>query len=163
MVARIRARMPRKTALKHLLTPILLFLRWLLWLAIVANITVELAEVYLQKDIHHLAMSAIFFLLANLQISISRLLVSIEEVETAKQFFFISIFMICAAIIEIIDLGVDRFLTEIANSQFTAFYKFISIAEFLLGTFSTMLAGYSLDRFFVLIKRKASDLVWFNS
>jgi hypothetical protein len=38
--------------------------------------------------------------------------------------------------------------------------RFISsIAEFLLGSISTLLAGYSLDRFFVLIRRKVVDLV----
>ena len=50
-------------------------LRWAIWIAVGANIAIEIREVYLHKDVHHLALSAIFFLLANIQIGISRLLV----------------------------------------------------------------------------------------
>ena len=134
-------------------------LRWLLWIAIGANITVEIAEVYLQKDVYHLAISAIFFLLANMQIGISRLLISMDDEEMSRRFFYLSIVMLCAAVIAVFDMGIDRILAEMASSQFVFSYNLLSIAEFLLGSISTLLAGYSLDRFFVLIRRKVVDLV----
>ena len=66
----------RKHIFIEVLTPILVLLRWLLCFALLcfallciamgADIAIELAEVYLQKDFHHLALSAICFLLANL-------------------------------------------------------------------------------------------------
>ena len=155
--------MIRKHEFIKILTPILVLLRWLLWIAIGADIAIELAEVYLQKDVHHLALSAIFFLLANLQIGISRLLISMKDEEMSRQFFYISIFMICAAIIEIIDLGIDRVLLGLADSGYIFVYKSVSVAEFFLGSMSTILAGYSLDRFFVLIKIKSRDLVDLDS
>jgi hypothetical protein len=133
-------------------------LRWLLWVAIGANIAIEIAEVYLQKDVYHLAVSAIFFLLANMQIGISRLLISMDDEEMSRRFFYLSIVMLCAAVIAVFDMGIDRVLAEMAASQFAFLYKLVSIAEFLLGSISTLLAGYSLDRFFVLIRRKIVDL-----
>ena len=41
--------MLRKHVLINILTPILVLLRWLLWIAIGADIAIELTEVYLQK------------------------------------------------------------------------------------------------------------------
>ena len=148
-----------KSIFKDLLASILVVLRWLLWVAIGANIAIEIAEVYLQKDVYHLAISAIFFLLANMQIGISRLLISMDDEEMSRRFFYLSIVMLCAAVIAVFDMGIDRILAEMASSQFVFSYKLLSIAEFLLGSISTLLAGYSLDRFFVLIRRKVLDLV----
>ena len=151
--------MQRKSIFKDLLASILVVLRWLLWVAIGANIAIEIAEVYLQKDVYHLAISAIFFLLANMQIGISRLLISMDDEEMSRRFFYLSIVMLCAAVIAVFDMGIDRILAEMASSQFVFSYKLLSIAEFLLGSISTLLAGYSLDQFFVLIRRKVVDLV----
>jgi hypothetical protein len=147
-----------KLSFRHSLASILVVLRWLLWVAIGANIAIEIAEVYLQKDVYHLAVSAIFFLLANMQIGISRLLISMDDEEMSRRFFYLSIVMLCAAVIAVFDMGIDRVLAEMAASQFAFLYKLVSIAEFLLGSISTLLAGYSLDRFFVLIRRKIVDL-----
>jgi FtsH-binding integral membrane protein len=77
----------RKSIFKDLLASILVVLRWLLWVAIGANIAIEIAEVYLQKDVYHLAISAIFFLLPNMQIGISRLLISMDDEEMSRRFF----------------------------------------------------------------------------
>jgi hypothetical protein len=148
----------KKLSFRYLLASILVVLRWLLWVAIGANIAIEIAEVYLQKDVYHLAVSAIFFLLANMQIGISRLLISMDDEEMSRRFFYLSIVMLCAAVIAVFDMGIDRVLAEMAASQFAFLYKLVSIAEFLLGSISTLLAGYSLDRFFVLIRRKIVDL-----
>ena len=150
--------MQNKLSFRRLLASILVVLRWLLWVAIGANIAIEIAEVYLQKDVYHLAVSAIFFLLANMQIGISRLLISMDDEEMSRRFFYLSIVMLCAAVIAVFDMGIDRVLAEMAASQFAFLYKLVSIAEFLLGSISTLLAGYSLDRFFVLIRRKIVDL-----
>ena len=150
--------MQKKLSFRYLLASILVVLRWLLWVAIGANIAIEIAEVYLQKDVYHLAVSAIFFLLANMQIGISRLLISMDDEEMSRRFFYLSIVMLCAAVIAVFDMGIDRVLAEMAASQFAFLYKLVSIAEFLLGSISTLLAGYSLDRFFVLIRRKIVDL-----
>ena len=134
-------------------------LRWAIWIAVGANIAIEIREVYLHKDVHHLALSAIFFLLANIQIGISRLLISMNDEQASRKFFHISIFMICAAIINLVDLKFDRFLSGLTDASYIYVYRLLSIMEFMLGTLSTVLAGYSLDRFFVLIKTKSIDLV----
>ena len=134
---------------------ILTGLRWLLWIAIGINIGIEGVELLIAKDVSHLAMSAIFFLLANVQIGLSRLLVSMNEPEIAEQFLFISFFMMSAAIIEIVDLGLDRAVGQLSDSPYYAAFLFASIIEFFTGVIATLLAGYSLDRMFVLITKKA--------
>ena len=134
-------------------------LRCLLWVAITANIAIEIAEVYLQKDVYHLALSAIFFLFAKMQIGISDLLLNMNDAKSSKKLFYYSMFMTSAAIIEIVDLGIDRALMSMDE---TFLFKLISIFEFLLGSLSTILAGYSLDRFFKLMAKKSRDLAGAN-
>ena len=134
-------------------------LRCLLWIAITANIAIEIAEVYLQKDVYHLALSAIFFLFAQMQIGISDLLLNMNDAKSSKKLFYYSMFMTSAAIIEIVDLGIDRALMSMDE---TFLFKLVSIFEFLLGSLSTILAGYSLDRFFKLMAKKSRDLAGAN-
>ena len=134
---------------------ILTVLRWLLWIAIGINIGIEGVELLIAKDVSHLAMSAIFFLLANVQIGLSRLLVSMNDHEMAEQFLFISFFMMSAAIIEIVDLGLDRAVAQLGNSPYYAAFLFASMIEFLTGVIATLLAGYSLDQMFALMRKKA--------
>ena len=143
--------MKRKVVFEHFLLVTLSALRWLLWIAIGANIAIEIAEVYLQKDVYHLAMSAIFFLLANMQIGISRLLISMKDEDMSRRLLYLSVFMMCAAVIEVIDLGIDSILTEISSGGLMSLYKLGSVVESFLGDISTLLAGYSLDQVFVLI------------
>lgn len=150
--------MKRKVVFEHFLLVTLSALRWLLWIAIGANIAIEIAEVYLQKDVYHLAMSAIFFLLANMQIGISRLLISMKDEDMSRRLLYLSVFMMCAAVIEVIDLGIDSILTEMSSGGLMSLYKLGSVVESFLGAVSTLLAGYSLDQFFVLIKRKVVGL-----
>jgi hypothetical protein len=67
--------------------------------------------------------------------------------------------MLCAGIIEVIDLGIDRILLGSAVQQSVYLHKLLSITEFLLGSVSTILAGYSLDQFLLFIRRKFVELV----
>ena len=104
-------------------------------------------------------MSAIFFLLANVQVGLSRLLISMQDPEMAEQFLFISFFMISAAIIEIVDLGLDRAVSQLSNSPLYAAFLVVSFIEFLTGVIATLLAGYSLDRMFMLMRQKAWEMM----
>ena len=134
---------------------ILTTLRWLLWAAICINIGIEGVELFIAKDVSHLAMSAIFFLLGNVQIGLSRLLISMKDSEMAEEFLFISFFMLSAAIIEIVDLGFDRAVSQLSSSPFNAAFLAVSVIEFITGVVATLLAGYSLDRMFILMRKKA--------
>ena len=70
--------------------------------------------------------------------------------------------MLCAGIIEVIDLGIDRILLGSAVQQNIYLHKLLSMTEFLLGTSSTILAGYSLDQFLLSIRRTFVELVGKN-
>ena len=146
--------MHEKLMYNGFLATVLNILRCLLWLAIASNIAIEVAEVYLQKDVYHLALSAIFFLFAKMQIGISELLLSMNDEKASRRLFYYSMFMTCAAIIEII----DRVLISLASTEYVYAFKFVSVFEFALGSLSTILAGYSLDSFFKLMAKKARNL-----
>ena len=77
----------------------------------------------------------------------------------SQRFFIISIFMICAALIELTDLGIDAILAALASSQNRYFYLSMSMIDILFGITSALCAGYSMDQFFVLIKRTTRDLL----
>ena len=78
-----------------------------------------------------------------------------DDSDLAKQFLFISFFMISAAIIEIVDLGLDRAVTQLSASPFNTAFITVSVVEFISGVVATLLAGYSLDRMFILMRKKA--------
>ena len=153
----------KKFEKKRSLLLVLSILRWLIWVAVGINIAIEAAEVYLLRDAYHLAASAIFFLFANLQLGFCCLMLTMEDEETAKSFLFISIFMICAAIVKVVDPGIDMALIKLENSNYKFLFVLTSVFEFLLGSLSTLLAGYSMDQFFVLIRRKVIDLFYGES
>ena len=150
----------KKFEKKRSLLLVLSILRWLIWVAVGINIAIEAAEVYLLRDAYHLAASAIFFLFANLQLGFCCLMLTMEDEETAKSFLFISIFMICAAIVKVVDPGIDMALIKLENSNYKFLFVLTSVFEFLLGSLTTLLAGYSMDQFFVLIRRKVIDLFY---
>lgn len=54
--------------------------------------------------------------------------------------------MICAAVVKIVDLGIDRALEAAVSSEPMYFYGFASVVEFLLDSSSTVLAGDSLKK-----------------
>ena len=78
-----------------------------------------------------------------------------DDSELAKRFLFISFFMISAAIIEIVDLGLDRAVSQLSASSFNTAFVTVSFVEFISGVVATLLAGYSLDRMFILMRKKA--------
>ena len=149
-------------AQKRALSLILSALRWVLWVAVSVNIFFEIAELYLKINIDDLASSVIFFLLANLQLRVSRSLRKSDE-EMSERFFIISMFMICAALIELADLGIDPILAFLANGENRYFYLFMSMTDLLFGVTSALCAGYSMDQFFVLTRRKTRDLLGLRS
>ena len=77
-----------------------------------------------------------------------------DDSELAKRFLFISFFMISAAIIEIVDLGLDRAVSQLSASSFNTAFVTVSFVEFISGVVATLLAGYSLDRMFILMRKK---------
>ena len=137
---------------KRILVFMIKSLRLLLLGATLFYVAIEIEEVMAAKDIESIAMFAIFFLIANLQIGISRLMLNMNEDEHSQKLFLISIFMITAAFLEIVDAGFDKGLAYLSNTQNISLYKVLSSTEFIICVAAVALAYYSLDRFFVQLK-----------
>ena len=93
-----------------------------------------------------------------MQVGISRLLIGMKDEDMSRRLLYLSVFIMCAAVAEVIDLGIDSVLAEVSSRGLMPLYKLGAVVESFLGTGSTLLAGSSLDQFFVLIKRKLVGL-----
>ena len=145
-------------SIKQPLGILLGFLRLLLWGAIILNLAVESLEVLIAKDIHHLALFTILILFTNLQLGISRLLLSMNDDTSANKLLIMAVLMLSAAFLQIVDLGLDQLLIHLSQWPKNQVFQFISVIEFLFGSATTVIAGYSMDRFFVLLRIKAKQL-----
>ncbi len=148
----------RDLSINQALNLLLGFLRLLLWGAIILNLSIESLEVLAAKDIYHLALFTILILFSNLQLSISKLLLSMNDDAGAKKLFIMAIIMLSAAFLQMVDLGLDQLLIDLSKGSKEHLFQIISFVEFLFGTTTTIIAGYSMDRFFVLLKSKAKQL-----
>ncbi len=148
----------RDLSINHALSLLLGFLRLLVWGAIILNLSVESLEMMAAKDVHHLALFTILILFSNLQLSISKLLLSMNDDAGAKKLFIMAMIMLSAAFLQIVDLGLDQLLIYLSKGSKEHLFQIISFVEFLFGTATTIIAGYSMDRFFVLLKSKTKQL-----
>ena len=90
-----------------------------------------------------------------MQVGISRLLIGMKDEDMSRRLLYLSVFMMCAAVTEAIDLGIDSVLAEVSSRGLMSLYKLGAVVESFV---SRLLAGSSLDQFFVLIKRKVVGL-----
>ncbi|MAR06667.1 MAG: hypothetical protein CL862_06165 [Cyanobium sp. NAT70] len=127
-------------------------LRILLVIAILFYCYIETIETMSGKEILHLTMFAAFFLLANLELTFCRVMLSIKEAERAQRFTFFAVFMISAALLEIFDAGLAKiigFEQVVRSSILVSTFTFI---EFAVGLVAVAFAAYSLDRLLVTLK-----------
>ena len=89
--------------------------RLLLWGAIILNLGIESLEMTVAKDIHHLALFSILILFANLQLSISKFLLSMEDDDRAKQLFVMAVLTLAAAFLQVVELGLDQLLIYLSQ------------------------------------------------
>ena len=148
----IRSFLVGDETIKGFLIGIFSVLRVLLWISAVVFVGIELLEALMTKELQHLAMFAIFFLIANLQIGIGKYLLSIDETERANKLLLLSVFMICAAFLEIVDGGLDKGLVVLSAQSVGLAYQVLSASEAAIGVLALCLAAYSVDRFFVQMK-----------
>lgn len=81
-----------------------------------------------------------------------------KDEDMSRRLLYLSVFIMCAAVAEVIDLGIDSVLAEVSSRGLMPLYKLGAVVESFLGNVSTLLAGSSLDWFFVLIQRQVVGL-----
>jgi len=139
---------------KRVLWLVFAVLRFFLVLAVIAYLVVEFIEFRSHKEVLHLTMFSMFFLLANFQVNIGRHKEVVKDVERAESLFVLSMFALAAALLELVDLGFDQLIGGIDSvSVITG----INLVEAMLGVCAVLLTYYSVDRFLVALRSISAD------
>ena len=126
--------------------------------AAITVITVEIIEVYMQKEVMHLALFAMFFLICNFQINLSRHTFVLKKEERISRLFILALFSLAAAFFELVDLGFDQVTQNLkSNPLLTAGYQSICIPGTAVGILAILLITYSIDRMLVNLRSTAYD------
>ena len=121
-------------------------------------IVIEFAETYLQKDVLHLALFSMFFLICNFQINLSRHKEVMKSEDRIGRLFVLALFSLAAAFLELVDLGLDQLLTRFrGNLDLISWYQSICIFEVIFGVIAISMLTYSLDRMLVSLRSVAGD------
>ena len=143
---------------KKALFILLTVLRFLIFAAAATMILIELREAYLFKDILHLALFSIFFLVCSLQIAISRHKDVVKNKERIERFFMLALFSMTASFLELVDLGFDQLVNRLGGPQaFPPWHQSICILESIFGIIAIMMLTYSLDRMLVSLRSIAIE------
>lgn len=127
--------------------------RLLLWIISFAYLAIETREFFSISQLLDASIFTLFFLLASLQLSISRLLHRSGELILASQIFRASKLLILAAFFDLYDFCIDTII-----SQFSSFLKqyelniYLYALSWLLTIISIIMALISLDIFLRSIK-----------
>ena len=137
---------------------LLAVLRFFLVAAALTMIAIEFAETYLQKDVLHLALFSMFFLICNFQINLSRHKDVMKSEDRIGRLFILALFSLSAAFLELVDLGFDQLLSRFrGNVDLISWYQSICVFEVIFGIIAICMLTYSLDRMLVSLRSIASD------
>ena len=143
---------------KKILWGTLAVLRVLLALSVVAYVAVEYIEFNSQKEVMHLTLFSMFFLLSNFLINVGRHKAAIQNDEHAQSLFWMAIFALSAAMLELVDLALDQVLAAISDPSMVIYSNALGVIEFLIGIFSVLMAYFSIDRFLVFLRSISFEL-----
>ena len=133
-------------------------LRFFLVAAAISIVTVEIVEVFLKKDVIHLALFAMFFLICNFQINLSRHTTVLKSEERVSRLFILALFSLAAAFLELVDLGFDQVNDNLkASPALDSAYQGLCILEAGVGIVAILLITYSVDRMLVTLRSTAHD------
>ena len=144
--------------IKKILWSTLALLRVLLSISVVAYIGVEYIEFNSNKEILHLTLFSMFFLLSNLLINVGRHKAVIQSDESAKSLFWMAIFALSASMLELVDLALDQVLKQITDPSMLVYFNAISIFESLIGLSAVMMVYFSIDRFLIFLRSISFEL-----
>ena len=144
--------------MKKILWGTLVLLRVLLVMAVVAYVAVEYIEFDSNKEVLHLTLFSMFFLLSNFLINVGRHKAAIQNDEHAQSLFWMAMFALSAAMLELVDLALDQVLAAIADPSMVIYSNALGVVEFLIGIFSVLMAYFSIDRLLVFLRSISFEL-----
>ena len=143
---------------KRALFTLISLLRLFLIAAALTIITTEILEIYQEKDLLHLSMFSIFFLLSNFQVNLSRHTAVMKSEERISRLFVLALFTLSAAFLELVDLGFDQITDNlIYSTALMSGYQIVCIFETACGVMAVLLIAYSIDRMLVTLRSTAYD------
>jgi hypothetical protein len=143
---------------KRALFTLISLLRLFLIAAALTIITTEILEIYQEKDLLHLSMFSIFFLLSNFQVNLSRHTAVMKSEERISRLFVLALFTLSAAFLELVDLGFDQITDNLQYSTvLMSGYQIVCIFETACGVMAVLLIAYSIDRMLVTLRSTAYD------
>ena len=143
---------------KKILWGMLALLRVLLALTVVAYIAVEYIEFNSNKEVLHLTLFSMFFLLSNFLINVGRHKAAIQSDEHAQSLFWMAMFALCAALLELVDLALDQVLVALADPSLVVYFNAVSVIESLFGFCAVLMVYFSIDRFLVFLRSISFEL-----
>lgn len=143
---------------KKALFTLISLLRFFLIAAALTIITTEILETYREKDLLHLSMFSICFLLSNFQINLSRHTAIMKSEERISRLFVLALFALAAAFLELVDLGIDQITDNLKdNLVLMNAYQVVCIFETACGIIAILLIAYSIERMLVTLRSTAYD------
>ena len=133
-------------------------LRAMLILALISYAVVEFVEFNLQKEVLHLTLFSMFFLVSNYLVNVGRHKAVLGEDERAQSLFFLAMFAMAATMFELIDLGLDQVLKAINITSMQTLHISIAIMESLIGIAAVFMIYFTLDRLLVFLRSLSVDL-----
>ncbi len=130
----------------------------MLMLALIAYTVVEYVEFNSQKEVLHLTLFSMFFLVSNFLVNIGRHKAVLGEDEKAQSLFFLAMFAMAAAMFELVDLGLDQVLKAINATSMQILHIFIAVFESLTGMIAVIMIYFALDRLLVFLRALTVDL-----
>ena len=151
------ARIPH-LRVKKILWGTLAVLRVLLALSVVAYVAVEYIEFNSNKEVLHLTLFSMFFLLSNFLINVGRHKAAIQSDEHAQSLFWMAMFALCAAMLELVDLALDQVIAALADPSMVVYFNAVSVVESLIGLSAVLMVYFSIDRFLVFLRSISFEL-----
>ena len=144
--------------LKKVLWGTLAALRVLLAMSVVAYVAVEYIEFNTNKEVLHLTLFSMFFLLSNFLINVGRHKAAIQSDEHAQSLFWMAMFALSAAMLELVDLALDQVLAALADPSLVVCFNAVSVVESLIGLCAVLMVYFSIDRFLVFLRSISFEL-----
>lgn len=143
---------------KRILWGTLSFLRVLVAISVVAYVAVEFVEFSANKEVLHLTLFSMFFLFSNFLINVGRHKAAIQSDEHAQSLFWMAMFALCAAMLELVDLALDQVLGAMTDPSLFVYFTIVQVVESSLGLFAVLMVYFSIDRFLVFVRSISFEL-----
>tara|TARA_B100001939_G_scaffold42437_1_gene32859 strand:+ start:314 stop:751 length:438 start_codon:yes stop_codon:yes gene_type:complete len=128
----------------------------LVWAIAIAYLSTEIRDVFEQREVTKLTQFALFFVMANFQLSLARYYLTAKRLVLAERLRACSILMFLASALAIAEAGLDEYIIPLfigATGAMAALKGPFFVFDYLNSVVMVALAAVSLDRSIWLMGR----------